>query len=932
MDRVFSGHAQKARINSHDDLADALQRAYTKVKEEFTQTHLEELDREIKASHLPDHLQLLILLSAPPTLSTHTQASLFLDRLNNPLKPSGTLTWAEIVADEPFEGDHWDIQSFGSTPSLSPFGSEDEQENDNDGSLSSHVNTSDGGYESDRMITTEDKREQTYDHHSDVEALQKRQYWREDYVDAVGILARIKHFDLGDVSTLGPGLQRALGDRGLDNDPSLNETTKSIKQSTSTTPRLVHLTLSSQASIISSFAATSTILQRLRAFVSDVYRRISEAPSEQLQAQIHARTRRQTTRTLEAFVDAVDEEICAFDAWCARREEQICRAQAGICEETLVVSLLGLEKAIRDEFSDSFTVIFDVVQAAPDATARTAIASAASTARLLNTLFHAVQERLSMVDLVTSDCLMRIFVTSAEPVWSMVVRWLEHGMPIREVSGVGVAELDDEFFVEDNELPLVDPDFWADGYVLRDGAPADVDTSFVGSPKSVPVFLAHVASDILASGKSTGLLRALGAPPPSKVVLLKQTFRDLLAMHLAQARPTDGHGGSGKSTSLSTDVLSRLVSEELFPHCEATGILLKDILLEECDLWRHLTAIEDLYLMRRGDAMSHFIDLLFSKMDMQQQWNDFHFLNSAFGNIVEAGHMKWIEGSLVRFSYRGRKDQSFNINRTIKAIDGLLVEYAVPFPLTYLFGPQALKAYGSLFVFLLQIRRAKSVLERILVRGEIISSRQNLNGEFKVFYAMRSKLSWFINTLLNFLTTYVLHTQILTFHERFHKATSLDEMIQTSALHRAILSVLDMCLHFSEYFMSFAGDTTTHDISISRQSTSYRRHRSRRQRKQRRNTIGFSRPEPMSEESDTDEEEELGGQDINASEPSISMGAYGSVGDDTNDSVVRLDKMSSELDGLVRFIRRGTESLAGGVGEAAPAFEVLAFALEDWDS
>jgi len=34
----------------------------------------------------------------------------------------------------------------------------------------------------------------------------------------------------------------------------------------------------------------------------------------------------------------------------------------------------------------------------------------------------------------------------------------------------------------------------------------------------------------------------------------------------------------------------------------------------------------------------------------------------------------------------------------------------------------------------------------------------------------------------------------------------------------------------------------------------------------------------------------------------------------------------------VRFVRRGVESLAGGVGEAAPAFGVLAFALEDWDN
>ena len=41
--------------------------------------------------------------------------------------------------------------------------------------------------------------------------------------------------------------------------------------------------------------------------------------------------------------------------------------------------------------------------------------------------------------------------------------------------------------------------------------------------------------------------------------------------------------------------------------------------------------------------------------------------------------------------------------------------------------------------------------------------------------------------------------------------------------------------------------------------------------------------------------------------------------------------MSTELDALVRFVRRGVESLAGGTSEAASAFGVFAFALEDWD-
>jgi gamma-tubulin complex component 5 len=128
-------------------------------------------------------------------------------------------------------------------------------------------------------------------------------------------------------------------------------------------------------------------------------------------------------------------------------------------------------------------------------------------------------------------------------------------------------------------------------------------------------------------------------------------------------------------------------------------------------------------------------------MDSQQPWSDFHFLNSAFGDVLDAGNTKWIESSLVRLSYRGTKDRF--INRTVKNIDGLLVEYAVPFPLTYIFGPRVLQMYGSLFVFLLQIRRAKGVLERILVRGAI-ASVPHLRTELKVLYAMRSKLSWFI--------------------------------------------------------------------------------------------------------------------------------------------------------------------------------------------
>ena len=76
-------------------------------------------------------------------------------------------------------------------------------------------------------------------------------------------------------------------------------------------------------------------------------------------------------------------------------------------------------------------------------------------------------------------------------------------------------------------------------------------------------------------------------------------------------------------------------------------------------------------------------------------------------------------------------------------MDGLQIEYAVPFPLTYIWGPQALQTYSSIFVFVLQIQRAKYTLERILVRNAVERERQK-DVEMKMFYAMRGKFSCFV--------------------------------------------------------------------------------------------------------------------------------------------------------------------------------------------
>jgi gamma-tubulin complex component 5 len=103
-------------------------------------------------------------------------------------------------------------------------------------------------------------------------------------------------------------------------------------------------------------------------------------------------------------------------------------------------------------------------------------------------------------------------------------------------------------------------------------------------------------------------------------------------------------------------------------------------------------------------------------------------------------------------------------------------------------------------------------------------------------------------------------------------------------------------------------------------------------KRQRRDVVGFSNTirelREVSSDSDTDSDNEA---NMAPPEPSFSYAESTSISFAEESFFSRVDKMSLELDGLVRFVRRGVESLAGGSAEVAPTFGILAFNLEDWD-
>lgn len=142
-----------------------------------------------------------------------------MENVRNPPKPTPELTWKDILAEEPFEGQHWQgayglppgstveewgSESGGSTPSLSAL----DDLNDVDESVSSLGSgdrlasppSSPPAPSNEHVTGPPPSLEPSYGHRDIVEALQARQYWREDWKLDV---SPERPLNVEDVSTFG---------------------------------------------------------------------------------------------------------------------------------------------------------------------------------------------------------------------------------------------------------------------------------------------------------------------------------------------------------------------------------------------------------------------------------------------------------------------------------------------------------------------------------------------------------------------------------------------------------------------------------------------------------------------------------------------------------------------------------------------------------
>ena len=139
--------------------------------------------------------------------------------LKNPPPPPKPLTWADIFAEEPFEGEHWEgvyglppgsvrgksqdaTYDLDTSPSLSPLESDVDLEDDDTNSLSEPRPTILEKREPIIKSAESDKTVPPYtvSHQQSLENMRTKQYWKGDWQADVDTG---REFDLNDPSTLG---------------------------------------------------------------------------------------------------------------------------------------------------------------------------------------------------------------------------------------------------------------------------------------------------------------------------------------------------------------------------------------------------------------------------------------------------------------------------------------------------------------------------------------------------------------------------------------------------------------------------------------------------------------------------------------------------------------------------------------------------------
>ncbi|OKL64143.1 hypothetical protein UA08_00554 [Talaromyces atroroseus] len=601
---------------------------------------------------------------------------------------------------------------------------------------------------------------------------------------------------------------------------------------------------------------------------------------------------------LQTFARGVENELGEFDAFLSRL--QLNYLSTG---KAVTVSLLQLLEDVKGELR--------VLLLLSDLVVQLKSAPSEQSFLCLDLLFDLVCAQQASGNDHEYKSLAILFFSCFDAYAQPLRLWLKSGE--LEVS-------QDHFFITDSQSNKDLQTLWHGWYSLKMSA------GHLHAPK----FVKPSAVRILTTGKSMVFLRNLNisADEMDSVQLQSLTFDDVCADDAAlQLLPFSG---------LLDQAVEQLIS---INHILASSML-REQLNEQCGFWTSLSALRYIYLCQDVGVSSTIDSKVFESIDRGGGvWNDRFLLTelvqSAFNEVscVDTSRL------IVR-STRGPIQDVGNRNRTVKILKSISIDYILPWPVANIITKLGMNTYQRISVFLMQIRRAKFILERQRLQKKDGSLANANVGDVNdgTGYIIRHKLLWFTNILYGHITELVIATNTTSMQKALEASVDIDSMIAVhesymssleeqclltenlAPIHQAIISLLDLCVHFADIQAARHGERNQFDKSHRSSSPAggHRRHR--------RNESSYSSDE---EEEDEEDEED---DDIRNNDESdiddIDDGDDYDEGNTTSISFVespyshRLDHVTKHFHRLLAFVIAGLR----GVGrvDGQQSWDVLA--------
>ena len=320
-----------------------------------------------------------------------------------------------------------------------------------------------------------------------------------------------------------------------------------------------------------------------------------------------------------------------------------------------------------------------------------------------------------------------------------------------------------------------------------------------------PKFLHVKAKRIFNTGKSVILLRNLGY---EEAQAEEGSLEDCSMTYESVCQPAES-GMVSPFAELFDMAFDAWITGSHHP----ASLILHTKLESECGLERSLDALEHIYFFRNGALGTHVALKLSERIDHGSlQWSDSFALTELLHEAYLGTACIDIECLGVRSVKSTAGGDPLRAKHSMNTLEDLQITYSLPWPIANIIPAKSLKIYARICVFLLQIHRAKHLLQmRKLPR----SASPTVDREILQLYSLHHRLLWFTDVILSYITDIVLSASTNDMRVDIGRAVDVDAMItvheaylsllqdrcflteQNGPIHQAIISLLDLTVLFS---------------------------------------------------------------------------------------------------------------------------------------